>query len=157
MSAYIEFYQRIGDRFIPFASFSRSSRIYGLFNNFAPWEKIRALDENKLDCFYSLLADSRHDYECALINCERTMEFVKDSNSPIEEKMRVRGDLERDIEDLRDDLEEIAAARTFLNLLGQMIDQCEWMQSNDVRPDRYIYCGIEIGNPSVEDILDEKI
>ena len=158
MSEYIEFHQRIGNRFIPIASYSRSSCIFQLFKAFAPYEKIRPLGEDQLDAFYSTLADQEARYEDAIRKEEMTLEFLRTCDAPLQERLAERDEVMVTIRELREEgLEEVAAARCFLNFLNELITQCEWVAQPDMIPDRYIYCGIEIGDPSVEDILDEKI
>ena len=154
MSQYINFFIRkqIKDEiaFIPIGSFSRSSHIYQAITN-APYEKIRPLKYEELNDIVRELHASKREYEDDIKNIEHTItNIIPSFNNSIEEKMQEIQQQRGYIADISEDIVDIEFSIGYFRALQEII-----YDNSDSSPskDEIIYCGIEAGYPTQEDVL----
>lgn len=154
MSQYVNFFIRkqIKDEtvFIPIGSFSRSSHIYQAITN-APYEKIRSLKYDELNDVVRDLYDSKRKYEDIIKDIEHKITSVIPSfNNSTEEKMEEICEQQRYIDDISEDIAGIQFSIGYFCALQEIIyDNSDSTSSKD----DIIYCGIEIGYPTEEDVV----
>ena len=156
MSAYVYFFVRHGNDFIPLGNFSRSSMIYQFVGGRAPWEKIAPLTQETLDKLV-VNANMKQEEIQGCIRTERSLiDTIKDFNNAIEEKMDAILERENIIHEYEQDISEIQFAKSYFSVLAELIDAVRWdKRREDINIDEYIYAGVEIGYPTVEDVLND--
>lgn len=157
MSAYVNFFIRVGDNFAPIGSFSRSTRVYRSFSGYAPWEKITVVTKDELDYIRSELKDSRAEYEDIMKALETKMAAVHSFDNSVEEKLNTLDDIMNEQAEIRDQIDEYNSALVYMGYLEDIIDEGRNGEYYDgykgiINPAAYLYVGIEIGCPTVADI-----
>ena len=87
MSAYIQFFMRRGDEFIPLMTYSRSNTIYKIFEHILPWEKIKAISYDSLSAKIAQCNSlvSENEEKVKELNQKKTL--VASFNNSVQEKM----------------------------------------------------------------------
>jgi len=156
MSAYVDFFIRNKDDFISIADYSRNSMIYSIVNNDVPYEKIRAITTQDISRFINVAAEKIEEYNRKIYKGKEQIKFVATFNNSIEEKLEVIAQYEEGIEEYTQSIEEYNYAKNFFSFLIELIDARRWEKNSSVNINEYIYAGIEIGRPTVEDICEVK-
>ena len=157
MSAYIQFFIKIGENFAPIATYSRSSTIYQHFQYAAPWEKIRPVTKEVLANVCSDIDESIENCESTIRRAEDQIEWLKSAEGSFDERMERLHDLQDWIEELRGGIYEDKDARNFCSFLRDIIEEAVMEESYgenplDLHSDSYVFVGIEVGNPTIKDI-----
>jgi predicted nuclease with TOPRIM domain len=154
MSAYVDFFVRHGNDFIPLGDFSRSSIVYQTMKDCAdvPWEKIIPLTLDNLQA-----AQTRaHKHSTNALDYINTLkdriEEVKGFNNSIEEKLEQIEVYRGEITEWQQEAEEARYAENYFYFLMDLIEAAH----DDIDANKYIYAGIEIGRPTIEDIYEVK-
>lgn len=147
MSSYLNFFIRSKNgEFTQIASYSRNHYIYDAYG--APYEKIALVT---LDHIQRTLDDLINRKEMLEENINLANQMIKyicsfpiESSTSLESKMSAINEQQSLINDYKDDIKSVEWARYELNFIYNMISM------NDCS----IYAGIEIFNPTEEDICD---
>lgn len=140
MSQYVNFFLRRGDEFIPLKDYSRSSPIYSVMN--APYEKIREYSYSDLESKILHLKEMKEDNAAAITRIWERINSVYHLNNSVEEKMEYVNDYYSQISDLEDDNKNLDRYMTELDFIANLIYM-----------DYTIYAGVEIGEPTLEDVV----
>ena len=163
MSAYIQFFIKINDKFAPIATYSRSTRVYQEFQHYAPWEKVSALNENKLSAVKDDIRSEISEYEDTIRSEKETIDFLRSCKDiSVEDLMDQYHSATGAIEELNDNVAELQRASSFCDFLTDIVEEASqeerWGDNpNDLHADSYLYVGIEVGTPTIEDIESQKI
>ena len=153
MSTYVDFFVRHNDDFIRIDDFSRNTKVYEIMSGFAPYEKIRAITAEQFEHFVN---EARLCIERQKHGIEREREqiqLISQFNNSVDEKLELIQDCRNSIEEYECIIEEYEYAKYFFIFLGSMIDAVRYSDDEDkVDINKYIYAGIEIGEPKIEDI-----
>lgn len=154
MSAYVDFFVRHGDDFIPLGDFSRNSIIYSTMKDCTnvPWEKIIPLTVDNLQAAQTHIhrhSANAFDYIDTL---KDRIEEVKGFNNSVEEKLEQIEEYRSQIAEWQQEAEEARYAENYFYFLMDLIEAAH----DDIDANNYIYAGIEIGRPTVEDIYEVK-
>lgn len=157
MSAYIQFFVKIGEKFAPIATYSRSHEIYQSFQYAAPWEKIRPVTKETLINVCADIDESIENSEGTIKRIEDQMEWLRSAEGSLEERMEQLHDLQSWREEVRKNIKGYEDARDFCGFLRDIIEEAETEEKYGENPlglhsDSYIFVGIEVGNPTIEDI-----
>ena len=157
MSAYVNFFIRVGDNFAPIGSFSRSSQIYRSFQVYAPWEKIKVVTPAELKYVYDELKDLRAEDENVIKVIDTKLEAVKSFENSVEDKLEIIEDLMADKREYQEYIDEYNDALSYIMCLNCIVDEGRNGEYYDgykgiINPAAYLYVGIEIGCPTVVDI-----
>ena len=158
MSTYAYFFVRHGDDFIPLGDFSRNSIVYQLIDTLhtLPWEKITPLTQDTLDRLVVAANTKQDEIRCHIRTEKAHMDSIKDFNNAIEEKMDAILERENIIHEYEQDISEIQYAKSYFSFLAELIDAVRWdKRREDINIDEYIYAGIEIGTPTVRDVIND--
>ena len=156
MSAYVDFFIRNKDDVISIADYSRNSMIYSIVNNDVPYEKIRAITTQDISRFINVAAEKIRECEQGIREEKERIKLVATFNNNIEEKLEVIAQREGSIEEYTQSIEECTYAKNFFSFLTELINARRWEKNSSVNINEYIYAGIEIGWPTVEDICEVK-
>ena len=147
MSAYIHFFVRSDDKFIRLDTYSRSSMMFQEIAEEIPYEKVRCLKTLELEDFRSCFEtdiDRRND---RIEELKRQKETIYSFNNSVREKLEAVREIDEQIDEEKEEAEELERCINFINGLIQINRQ------NEV--DNMIYCSYERFDPTVEDIVEE--
>lgn len=151
MSAYIQFFIRHEDTFLPIGIYCRSSSIYKYFDEYTPWEKIKPITRGLLD---KIRGNVHEDLQASQERYDRAREmkeWVATLNNSLEEKMEYIENIEEVLGECCDEIETAKHVKDYLNFLDDIIESVEYEKHIDHK--NYLYVGIEVGNPTVDDIV----
>lgn len=155
MSCYVNFFMRRGEKFFPIGSYSRNHNIFKAFDNYAPWEKIRPLTVAALEQIENECSQMKAECERRIEGKEKKKQLVASFNNSVEEKYEIICDLDDSIEELNQERADEEMAEHFCIFLENMIDEIRYGESNEgVDPNAYLYVGIEISNPTLNNIKE---
>ena len=158
MSVYINFFLRYEDNFIPLLDCGRSSYIYQFFAHKIPYEKIKPLTISDLRNSYYELRDMKDEFKESLNKYDKTIKEIPNFNNSVDDKLAALNEIEETYDEIKETINEIEVCMIKIDFLISII---EAMKYYDERPDlkvdinKYLYAGIEICSPTVEDI-EEK-
>lgn len=146
MSSYLNFFVRSKNgEFTQIASYSRNHYIYDVYG--APYEKIALVT---LEHIQGALDDLNNRREMLEENIELAEEMIKyicsfpiESSTALESKMSAINEQQSLINEYKNDIKQVELARFHLSFIYDAIDSEECK----------IYAGIEISNPTKEDIV----
>lgn len=151
MSAYIQFFIRNEDAFMPIGIYIRGSKIYEYFDDYTPWEKIKHVTRPLLDKIRDNVNDDILYYQKRYDHAKEMKEYVAGMNNSMDEKMEWVENIEATLGDCCEEIEKAECVKHYLNFLDDIIDSVEYEEHIDHK--NYLYVGIEVGNPTVDDIV----
>ena len=151
MSAYIQFFIRSEDAFMPISVYSRNNTIYQYFDEYAPWGKIKPVTRELLrkvrDNINEDLAAIQKKYDQA----KEMKEWIATLNNSLEEKMEYIENIEEALGEYCEEIDRLIYTKYYLTFLDDVIGSVEYEGHIDYK--NYLYVGIEVGNPTVDDIV----
>ena len=151
MSEYINFYIRShGDEFIPLQDFCRVTPIYGILASFLPYGKIKPIDHFSLRQVKQRLESQAKHIKCAIELQKETIDFIKNTNDLLADKLEARNDALRIIEEYDDELDVVNSNINFAEVFVDLLTQLSYY--GDYDKDKFLYAGIGCGDPSIENI-----
>ena len=151
MSAYIQFFIRHNETFMPIGIYCRSSKIYEYFDEYTPWEKIKVVTRPLLDKIRDNINDDILYYQKRYDRAKEMKEYVATMNNSMDEKMEWIENIEATLGDCCEEIEKAEYVKHYLNFLDDIIESVEYEDGIDYK--NYLYVGIEVGSPTVEDIV----
>lgn len=156
MSAYANFFIRWKDEFIPIADYSRNSFIFEIVQYYAPYEKIQAVPTRIVEQWIDEAEKQITDCKNRIQQYQERIKLVSTFNNSVDEKMSVLRDYDDAVEELNSYIDDAIIAREFFKLLTyQMIPAVQYNKDLGIDYEHYIYVGIEIGRPTMEDIVND--
>jgi len=148
MSQYVRFFLRVDDKFVELRNFSRSSRIYGAVEEFAPYGKVRPLTSHSIKMAIESLEYVREHNEEMIKQIRAQIKSVYEFRNSAEEKLEIINGINSSLDDIDRDNQECAYEICFLELLRDMIeDQLGRGTECMVDPFEYIYAGVDCDDP----------
>lgn len=146
MSSYLNFFVRSkNDEFTQIASYSRNHYIYDAYG--APYEKIALVT---LEHIQGALDDISNRKEMLEENIDLANQMIKyicsfpvETSTALESKMSAINEQQSLINEYKDDIKQVELARFHLSFIYDAIESEECK----------IYAGVEISNPTKEDIV----
>lgn len=144
MSQYMSFFvkPKNKDVFIELNTYCRSTPIYEALHPYVPFENISELTKTVFGAGITNLKDSKKSYKAAIKRLKRMIKGFY-SNPNIKEAQEAIFTATQDIKEYKEELKTIKCAiyeLTFIYDIGNI-------------EDNKVYVGIEIGNPTIEDII----
>lgn len=149
MSAYIQFFIRHEDTFLPIGIFHRNNVIYQAFDGIAIWEKLRPISEMHLNNVEKVIKGLINEGEKALARSEEEKKLITSFNNSVEEKLMALEDRNAFIEEIQDDIKNAEAAQRYVWALRDILDS---IQFTDFNKQPYLYVGIEVEG-KVEELI----
>lgn len=151
MSEYVDFYIRShGDEFIPLQSFCRVTPIYGTLTSVLPYGKIKAVNLFLLTQVKQRLESQAKHIKGAIELQKETIDFIKNTNDLLTDKLAARNDALRTIEEYDDELDIVKSNINFVKVFVDLLTQLSYY--GDYDKDKFLYAGIGCGDPSIENI-----
>ena len=149
MSAYIQFFIRHEDTFLPIGVFSRNNAIYQVFDGIAVWEKIRPIGEPILNDAEKIVKEFISVSEKALARANEEKSAIVVFNNTVEEKLQSFNEYNSYIAEIKEDIKGLEAAQQYLWFLRDIL---EAIKGTDFNKDPYLYVGIEVEG-TVEELI----
>ena len=145
MSAYIQFFIKVDGKFITIAEYSRSNMLYQVGSEAgAPWEKIRLVSDNFKGYVRTLLKDQIEGYQASIKHYEELCATIAEMNNSVVEKMEALSDVRVDREEVEDELRHAEDMLADFNFMCRMAEDYNYP----------FYVGIEVGDPTEEDVIE---
>ena len=151
MSAYIQFFIRNEDTFMPISIYSRSNALYHYFDEYTPWEKIKVVTRPLLNKIRDDVNEDILSYQKRYDRAKEMKEYVATMNNSMDEKMEQIENIEEVLNVCLKGIEKAEYVKHYLNFLEDVIESVEYEENIDYK--NYLYVGIEVGNPTVDDIV----
>ena len=155
MSVYIHFFIRRGDEFIPLGDYSRNSIIYSIANSYVIWEKVRPLSKNDIEQMISEAEHRQRAYKTEIAGIKVKIAQLKDLSCTWNEALEYLDEYEEAIQEFEQDIKEARYAKHFFGFLIDIIETIQYADKKEYDYNNYIYAGIEIGAPTVGDIIND--
>ena len=141
MSAYIQFFIRHEDTFLPIGIFNRNNAIYRVFDGIAAWEKIRPIGEPILNDAEKIVKEFIGVSEKALARANEEKNMIADFKNSVEEKLQSIEEYNSYIAEITDDIKGLEAAQQYLWFLRDILESVE---GTDFNKQPYLYVGVEV-------------
>lgn len=151
MSAYIQFFVRNDEAFMPISVYSRNNALYHYFDEYTPWEKIKPVTRPLLNKIRDDINEDILEYQKRYDRAKEMKEYVAGMNNSMDEKMEWIENIEATLGDCCEEIEKAEYVKHYLNFLDDIIESVEYEEHIDYK--NYLYVGIEVGNPTVDDIV----
>lgn len=151
MSAYIQFFVRHEDAFLPISVYSRNNTIYHYFDEYTPWEKIKPVTRGLLNKIRDDVNEDLRAEEKRYDHAKEMKGWIASLNNSVEEKMEQLTIIEEVLGECCEEREQLIFVKYYLDFLDDIIESVEWEDGIDHK--NYLYVGIEVGNPTVDDIV----
>ena len=152
MSQYISFYVRSKhDDFIGLGDYSRSHLIYQLTDRAlnVPYEHIRALTTNDLRAMKDEANLERDSINANIAKYRGYITDIATFNNSLDEKIECVAEYQDLIEECTEQLRQVELAAHYFQFLDDIIEINDF---NGIPMDKRVYCGIEISDPTIDDI-----
>lgn len=151
MSAYIQFFVRNENAFLPISIYSRNNALYHYFDEYTPWEKIKPVTRPLLNKIRDDVNEDILYYQKRYDRAKEMKEYVATMNNSMDEKMEWIENIEAILGDCCEEIEKAEYVKHYLSFLDDVIESVEYEEHIDHK--NYLYVGIEVGNPTVDDIV----
>ena len=150
MSAYIQFFIRNNETFMPIGIYIRSSKIYEYFDEYTPWERIKVVTRPLLDKIRDNVNDDILCFQKRYDRAKEMKEYIAGMNNSMDEKMEWIEDIEATLGDCCEEIERAEYVKHYLSFLDDIIESAEY--ENNIDHKNYLYVGIEVSSPTIDDI-----
>ena len=151
MSAYIQFFVRNENIFMPISVYSRNNAIYQYFDEYTPWEMIKPVTRGLLNKVRDDINEDLMAIQKRYDRAKEMKEWIATLNNSLEEKMEYIENTEKVLGECWETIEQLTYTKYYLNFLEDIIESVEYEEHIDHK--NYLYVGIEVGNPTVDDIV----
>lgn len=152
MSQYISFYVRSKhDDFIGLGDYSRNNLIYQLTDRAlnVPYEHIRVLTTNDLRDMEDEANLERDSINANITKYRGYIADIATFNNSLDEKIEWVAEYQDLIEECTEQLRNVELAAHYFQFLDAIIETNDF---NGIPMDKCVYCGIEISDPTIDDI-----
>ena len=151
MSAYIQFFIRNGEAFLPISIYSHGNALYHYFDEYTPWEKIKVVTRPLLNKIREDVNEDILYHQKRYDRAKEMKEYVATMNNSMDEKMEWVENIEATLSDCCEEIKKAEYVKHYLNFLDDIVESVEYEENIDYK--NYLYVGIEVGNPTVDDIV----
>lgn len=155
MSSYIEFYLRgKDDNFYPLGTYCRNNAIYEMFDahGCAKWGRVVPLTSQMLELVRRNTRDHIAGWKKVIRDIKKGLEVIDMFDVSFEEKVEIVESRMAEIESHKEKVKELKRVISFCDFLEDILEDAEYSDAG-IDKDNYIYAGIEVGLPTIEDIF----
>ena len=152
MSQYVEFFVKSKeDNFTRLDAFSRNTLMYQVLSNDlnVPYEKIKKLTPNFLSKAMAILEGYQQERLDDIKQEESKIAMVATFNNSASEKFKIISELQEVLDEYKEILEEIQATMDYLRILKNIANNLNYQDNTG------LYCGVEVGAPTINDIIEK--
>lgn len=143
MSQYVNFFIRHDNILLPLADYSRSTSLYHIMND-APYEKLREYSFEELQLKVNELNASKTAYRKQIDYYNNHIDLICEMDNSIEDKLETIISIDATIEEIQQEIDAIDRQAIELDFIANLIYQ-----------GYFIYAGIEVGEPTLQDIVEK--
>lgn len=154
MSQYTHIFLRKQDVFIEVSCTSRNSALSEMFSDYAPWERLREVTGEDLQCIYDTYNDELKNWRKHLKDLEERIKVIATFNNPVDEKLDAWRDVDASIDETKDTIEELAGALSTVILLREILDQSHLNSKYEQIAPVQVYAGCECGSDPTPDMIE---
>lgn len=143
MSQYVNFFIRHDNILLPLADYSRSTSLYHIMND-APYEKLREYSYEELQLKVNELNTSKTAYLKQIDCYNNHITLICEMDNSIEDKLDMITSVDETIKDIQQEIDAIDRQAIELDFIANLIYQ-----------GYFIYAGIEVGEPTLQDIVEK--
>lgn len=132
-------------------TYSRNNPIYQYFDEYTPYEKIKAVTRPLLDKIRDDVNEDILYMGDRLRRAREMKDYVATMNNTLEEKMELINNIEATLNNCSEEIENAIKVKSYLNFLDDIIESVVYKEHIDYKA--YLYVGIEVGSPTSEDIV----
>ena len=156
MSQYMHFFIRSTDRLLPIHTVTHSSSIYRFFNDYAPYEKARALSIQELKEIREEISIRIDEWTHRIEEDRTNLQLIASFNNSIVDKIEALESARNAIRENEEYVNEMKEALAFTYFLMNMYNEADGTKYEEetarLNPNKYLYFGIECGTPSIAEI-----
>lgn len=153
MSMYVHFFIRRGDEFIPIGEYSRNSMVYQIVDTQAVWEKVKPLTKSRIQDYVETATRYYAMDVKMMADTKEKMAHIKDLSCTWEQALDCLEGYEDALQEYEEEMQECKFTEHFFEFLIDIIETVQYADEKIYDPDNYIYVGVEIGHPTVKDIV----
>lgn len=142
MSQYVNFFLRRNNNFFILADYSRSTALYQVMND-APYEKMREYNYKELQLKISELNISKNALLKQIDHYNNRITLICKMDNSVEDKFDMIISIDETIKDIQQEIDAIDRQAIELDFIANLTYQ-----------DYRIYAGIEVGEPTIQDIIE---
>lgn len=154
MSAYISFYIREKDNFIPIGSYSRSNIIFQIMQAEVPFEKIGAITKDDIFRYSFEIEKFIKEYREKIEKEESLKKEIATYNNSVSEKREAIEEINEYINEIKEEIDDLNHASYYFYFLQEIIEEIEYGEQGEGDIKKRIYAGIEVFNPTLEDMAE---
>ena len=153
MSQYMSFFIRIDDNFYRIDNFSRNHTIYEELDKYCPvpYEKVRMVTKEMIQNAIVGIKEDKEDNFRMIQKAKEEIQLIASMNNSVDEKLNSLRYSRETIKECEESISDYDYAIDFCVFLFHIIENlCD---EEDESAKRGLYFGIEIGKPTIEDIV----
>lgn len=143
MSQYVNFFIRHNNAFLTIADYSRSSALYGVMQD-APYEKLREYSYEELQLKINELNTSKAAYRKQIDYYNNHINLICEMDNSIEDKLETITSIDEVIKEIQQEIDTIDRQAIELDFIANLVYQ-----------GYRIYAGVEVGEPTLQDIVEK--
>ena len=146
MSQYIQFFiSKDKQNFLPIVSYSKNTQTYKYFQDYVPYEKVKAISRDILEDVRNRICIDNDNLRDYISDLEAQKKYIATFNNSVEDKREAAFEIDEEILDTKDEEKELEVANCFIGFLFNILEEVE-------DENNYLYVGIECGdNPKLEE------
>ena len=154
MSEYTHIFLEKEGTFIEISCTGRGSAISEMFDDYAPWEKIREITHEDLQQIYRQYNDELTKWKQNQKDLEERIKVIATFNNSVEEKLDALHDIDGDINETKETIDHLEHALNTVTLLDDILDSSELNVKYEQMAPVHIYVGRECGSKVTMDDIE---
>lgn len=156
MSMYVSFYIREKDSFIPVGTYSRSNAIFRIMQTEVPFEKIGAITKDDIFRCSFEAEKAIKEYREKIEKEESLKKEIVTYNNSVSEKREAIEEIDEYINEIKEEIDDLTHASYYFYFLQDIIEEIEYGEQGEADIKKRIYAGIEVFNPTIEDVVEKN-
>lgn len=153
MSQYTHIFLEKQHTFIEVSCTSRNCALSEMFQDYAPWEKIREVTYDDLQHIYDRYKGELSDWNQHRKDLEERIKVIATFNNTIDEKLDAWRDIDESLNETKETIEELESALNTVVLLKDVLYESQISSKYESTAPVHVYAGTECGSDvTVKDI-----
>ncbi len=153
MSEYTHIFLEKEGTFIEVSCTCRGNAISEMFDEYAPWEKIREITHEDLQQIYRQYNDELTKWKQHQKDLEERIKVIAAFNNSVDEKLEALHDNDESINETKETIDQLEYALSTVTLLDDILDGSERNVKYEQMAPVHIYAGRECGsNVTMDDV-----
>lgn len=145
------FFIRNDEAFMPLGFYCHKDSIYEYFDEYTSEEKIRPITTRLLEKIYDNVIEEISFCKDRIYRAEEMRSWIGTFNNSIDEKMDMLENVGEVLADCDKEFDRLIQVREYVCFLNNILETID--DSSHIEANKYLYCGIDIPSPTVDDIV----